>query len=57
MKLVTDGEKWAIKKGWLRPKYLDFTRPHLWWFNDDEWFVRCWTNKENAEKWFKRLTA
>ena len=62
MKLVTDGELWAIKRwSWL---YLSFvykdlvtTHPMLWWRKSDRFFDDCWTDKETAEKWLGRLRA
>lgn len=63
MKLVTDGKFWAIKRGWLRPKYFFIASEHI---DGDRKQMLCrwedapggsWMDKETAEKWFRRLTA
>lgn len=63
MKLVTDGENWAIKRwSWGLPYfgfvYFDFEDPHFWWPKTERYFAYdCWTDKQTAEKWLRRLKA
>lgn len=71
MKLVTDGEKWAIKRDLLGPAGVDITGEFFVFPASGEihelfcvWttinlgpIVNCWTDKETAERWFRRLTA
>ena len=58
MKLVTDGEQWAIKRGWrIFAGYYDFQTAGHWWAKDSKFFMDCWSTKKHAEQTFNRLTA
>lgn len=56
MKLITDGKYWAIQRGWVRKKYFDLCHPGYWWSSDCPFFRECWSDKETAQLWLKRLT-
>ncbi len=65
--LVTDGEKWAIKQQCEDSliRYFDFILAEAkdeslgiaWWKGTDRFWPNCWTTKEIADKWYKRLLA
>jgi hypothetical protein len=58
MKLVTDGEKWAIRKRVLFwREYFDFQATGLWWSIGSQYFKDCWTDEATARRWFRRLTS
>lgn len=59
IKIVTDGNKYAIKKKsfWETDKYFDLNNPGFWWTSNEEWFADCWSDKKTAEMWFNRLNA
>ena len=55
--LVTDGEKWAVKrKGWLSVKFKSLA-DGSWWGPDSEGFDYCWGSKEKVELMLRRLEA
>lgn len=59
MKIVTDGEKFALKKwsllGWL---YFDTVSHGFWWGKNSEYFSHCWTaDKVSLERHMRRLKA
>lgn len=53
MKLVTDGKLWAIRRGWLKKQW--FVLNWQYWASNP--IDNCWTDKETAEMWYRRLTA
>jgi hypothetical protein len=59
MKLITDGEKWAIRKWswfWWGYEYFDLATPGLWWTKHQGYFGDCWADEKKARQWFRRMT-
>lgn len=60
MKLVTDGELWAIKIfACQRLSYVfyDLRTVGYWWGRNSKYFHHCWATKEIAEQHYARLIA
>lgn len=59
--LITDGDKWAIKKikgSWHEEEYFAIIGDTIFWWNKhSKYFKDCWMEKEKAEMWFRRFTA
>ncbi len=56
MRIVTDGELFAIEKGWIFKRYFDLKAYPFWWSSDDEYFNDCWGSRQQVEKRFNILT-
>jgi len=61
MRLVTDGEKFAIKRwslsemGWV---FFDLEDKTSWWARGDEYFLEdCWGEHDEVKLIFDRFTA
>lgn len=46
MRIVTDGTKFAIEKGWIFKKYLDTHSPQFWWSRKDDYYLYCWASEQ-----------
>jgi hypothetical protein len=59
VKLVTDGEKWAIeRRHWLLRirQLVDLDHPYVWWFRRDGMSIkRCWGDERYVKALFRRL--
>ena len=50
MRIVTDGKYFAVKRGWLNPRFLDINNFDYWWFDDSCIEKYCWGTLEQAQK-------
>jgi hypothetical protein len=48
MKIVTDGEKFAIEKGWFYKKYVDLYSPDYAHTRFSRFYPSCWGTKEKV---------
>lgn len=58
MKLITDGERWAIRKGFFFKQWYDM-RDGYWWPRRymAKYHRDVWVDKATAERWIKRLRS
>ena len=58
MKLVTDGEKWSIRKGWWFFRvFYDMKTEGFWWSRNSKFFRDCWDSKDAVERIYRRMRA
>lgn len=57
--VVTDGEKWAVKKTDKEGEveFLDTQNGGFWWGRDSEHFEDCWTDEATARRDLRRWQA
>lgn len=53
MRIVTDGEKFAIQKGWIFKKYLYIGYREYFWTSDP--LNDCWYSKEIVERAYNAI--
>lgn len=58
MRIVTDGTKYAIQKGWIFKRYRDLMPGcTFWWSKNSFFFIDCWSSDiDYVKKKFNNLT-